>query len=298
MWPMAHAIHGMGALIGLLVLQEASTPDLPKAGSVREDDHEVAQVWAPPGEFQMGAGEDVSVEVPAWAERELQSERPSHPVKITQGFWIDRTEVTVEAFRAFTEDGGYFQEELWSEEGRAWLKGQNVDALPARCLQNPKAREPQVCVTWFEAQAYAAWRGGRLPTEAEWEWAARGPESRVFPWGNQWDPDRAHVVGAEGPREVGSYPDGASWIGALDMAGNVMEWVSDWLDVKSHERTDAVDPQGPTSGRVKVEKGGWWGAPPFTARSSYRHFEDPPGYRDAHIGFRVLTEDPRSSSDR
>jgi formylglycine-generating enzyme required for sulfatase activity len=92
---------------------------------------------------------------------------------------------------------------------------------------------------------------------------------------------------------VGSYPDGVSWVGAHDMAGNAMEWVADWLDAAYYAQSVREDPPGPASGRVKVEKGGWWDSNPFVARSAYRHFEDPPEYADGHIGFRIVS--PESS---
>jgi formylglycine-generating enzyme required for sulfatase activity len=87
---------------------------------------------------------------------------------------------------------------------------------------------------------------------------------------------------------VGSYPTGASWVGARDMAGNAMEWVADWLDPAYYAKSPASDPTGPPTGTIKVEKGGWWGSNPFAARSAYRHYEDPPTYQDHHIGFRVV----------
>jgi formylglycine-generating enzyme required for sulfatase activity len=109
----------------------------------------------------------------------------------------------------------------------------------------------------------------------------------TYPWGNEFDSSRCNVVDNKGLEPVGSYPEGASWVGALDMAGNVMEWVQDWLGSYS---PDAVEnPTGPASGKVKVEKGGWWGTTFFVARSAYRHFEDPPEYGDVHIGFRVVS---------
>ena len=92
------------------------------------------------------------------------------------------------------------------------------------------------------------------------------------------------------PKPVGAYPAGASWVGALDMSGNAMEWVSDWLGVDYYTTSPPTDPTGPATGEVKVEKGGWWGSNEFVARSAYRHYEDPPTYGDHHIGFRVASQ--------
>ena len=227
------------------------------------------------------------LEPPAWAERELESEQPAHEVTITVGFWIDRDEVTNAAYTQFVAAGGYQDPQLWSTEGWEW-RSHTDDQLPVDCGGEPD--DPRVCVTWHEAEAYATWRGGRLPTESEWEYAARGPDSNVYPWGNEWDPAKANVTELDDLTEVGSYPDGASWVGALDMAGNAMEWVSDWMSFTYYTAEPTTDPQGPANGQKKIEKGGWWGSTPFVARSAYRHFEDPPTYQDHHIGLRVLTQ--------
>ncbi len=263
-----------------------------KPGETRTDDKGIEQVWVPAGCFLMGTSESegeaaLALDPPSWAARRLSSEQPQHNVCLTTGYWIDKYEVTNAAFQAFVDDGGYTTQDYWSEIGWAWLQGQNLKRLPTACESDDQPNAPRACVTWFEAEAYAAWRGGALPTEAQWEYAARGPESLVYPWGNDWDPERANIDGQEAA-EVGSYLDGASWVGAHDMAGNLMEWVQDWLS-KDYEDAESTDPTGPEDGSHKVEKGGWFGSNPFVARSAYRHFEDPPTYGDHHIGFRIVT---------
>jgi formylglycine-generating enzyme required for sulfatase activity len=263
----------------------------PQAGDTRVDGKGIEQVWVEPGTFRMGTDAEsmqklLASEPPSWVKAEFSIEQPQHEVRITKGYWIDKYEVTHGAFRVFADDGGYTDRAYWSEKGWEWLQKQEIGGMPRTCGGNIDDH-PVACVTWYEAEAYARWRGGRLPTEAEWEYAARGPESSIYPWGNEFDPALCNVVDAGGTLPVGSFPAGASWVGALDMAGNVMEWVGDWLE--RYADGPAQDPAGPETGRVKVEKGGWWGAPYLTARSAYRHFEDPPTYQDAHIGFRIVT---------
>ncbi|MGH8134796.1 MAG: formylglycine-generating enzyme family protein [Steroidobacteraceae bacterium] len=208
--------------------------------------------------------------------RHLISEQPQHEVRLTKGYWIDRHEVTNEAFGKFLEVGGYRTRSLGSESGREWLKKESPGQLPASCEGNapnhPVPNHRVDCVSWYEA---------------EWEFAARGFWSLAYPRGNAFKSSLAKVVESEGLKPVGSYPQGTSWVGAQDMAGNVMEWVQDWLGNYSAESVE--DPIGPASGAVKVEKGGWWGGPYLAPRSEYRHFEDPPDYGDHHIGFRVAT---------
>ena len=218
---------------------------------------------------------------------EFASEQPQHNVRLTHGYWIDRFEVTTASLAAFAQAGGYRTRKYWSDEAWDWLAASSTKG-PSKC-QGEGGDLPAHCVTWYEAQAYATWRGGRLPTEAEWEYAARGPNSFVYPWGNSWDAKRCNVVGSSAPTPVGHYPTGASWVGAQDMAGNAMEWVSDWLDTRYYATSPTDDPTGPVTGNVKVEKGGWFGSNEFVARTAYRHFEDPPTYGDAHIGFRIVT---------
>src|SRR5262245_36765596 len=189
-------------------------------GATRTDDHGVRQAWVPGGTFRMGSDEG-SATPPSWAAATFRSEHPAHEVALSRGYWIDVTEVTVAAFEAFRAAGGYDSQASWSADGWAWRQSMGASPLPRPCLEQEVTPDlPQVCVTWFEAEAYAAWRGGRLPTEAEWEFAARGPDSRIYPWGDDFDAALANLDGATGPVAVGSYPKGASWIGALDMAGN------------------------------------------------------------------------------
>jgi formylglycine-generating enzyme required for sulfatase activity len=263
-------------------------------GTMHTDPKGVEQVWVPAGTFLMGTSDDEAevarnLSPPSWALGRLGSERPQHEVRLTSGFWIDKYEVTHTAFQAFVDDGGYETQEYWSEDGWAWLEKQSASPTSTRCAAGTEPDHPQVCVTWYEAEAYAQWRGGQLPTEVQWEYAARGPESLIYPWGNAFDGSKANVVNSAGLTPVGSYPTGVSWVGAHDMAGNAMEWVQDWLDERYYQSSVHDDPPGPETGRRKVEKGGWWGSNPFVARSAYRHFEDPPNYQDHHIGFRVVS---------
>ena len=247
-----------------------------------------------PGDDKSLAVSDPTGELapPAWAKAELVSERPQHEVSLSSGYWIDRTEVTRASFQAFIDDGGYEKRDLWSEEGWKWNQTPRAVNTPppgSECVEGPPD-EPKVCITWFEAEAYAAWRGGALPTEAQWEYAARGPSSSIFPWGDEWDAAKANVVESVALTPAGSLPAGASWVGALDMAGNAMEWVADWFSISYYKQEVREDPTGPEFGSRKVEKGGWWGADPYVARSAYRHFEDPPTYQDHHIGVRIVSE--------
>ena len=262
-------------------------------GQTRTDPSGIAQVWVPAGTFTMGTDAAAiaaltAASPPPWVLEEFPSEQPAHDVTLTHGYWIDKDEVTNASFAAFKTAGGYTNRALWSDAGWTWLSHRIVGNLPLTCVGDDPTL-PRLCVTWFEAEAYATWRGARLPTEAEWEFAARGPDSHVYPWGETFDAAKANVVDAVGPVPVGGYPAGASWVGALDMSGNAMEWVADWLDPDWYATSPADDPTGPATGTIKVEKGGWWGSNEFVARSAYRHYEDPPTYQDHHIGFRVVT---------
>jgi formylglycine-generating enzyme required for sulfatase activity len=170
---------------------------------------------------------------------------------------------------------------------------------------------PVTTIFWEQAQAYCNWAGGRLPTEAEWEYAARGPENLRFPWGNAFDPSRLNYCDAKcgeiwGDESnygqswadldfddgyaymapVGSYLDGASWCGALDMAGNVGEWTADWQGVYTVDHQ--VNPTGPVGqGERKVIKGFSWYHFPVFLRSANREAHFPEG-GSSYVGFRCV----------
>ena len=186
------------------------TPTPPQPGDTRVDEHGLEQVWVPAGSFLMGTGAS-EIEAlqaqdpppPGWVAGEFASEQPPHQVRLSRGYWIDKVEVTNQAFQAFVAAGGYTTRTYWSDAGWEWLSRQIVDQLPRFCLANALPEHPVACVTWYEAEAYAAWRGGRLPTEAEWEFAARGPDSRLYPWGNEFDPARCNLLRSTGLQPVG-----------------------------------------------------------------------------------------------
>jgi formylglycine-generating enzyme required for sulfatase activity len=215
-------------------------------------------VWIQPGTFLMGCSPgDIECN---------DDEKPSHQVTITKGFWIGQTEVTVGAYKRFIAD----------------TRGQ---LPPTPSFNNDWANRnmPMVEVSWNDAQDYCAWAGGRLPTEAEWEYAARGGSTEAryglidqVAWYSGNSEGRTHDV-AQKP---------ANGFGLFDVLGNVWEWVNDWYDETYYQNSPSQDPPGPANGQRRVLRGGSWGASPVFARVSRRIGGVPYQWNNSYFGFR------------
>lgn len=173
--------------------------------------------------------------------------------------WIDSYEVTNTAYQQFVNAGGYTTQSYWLDAGWSWKQSNKITGPRAYPnLTDPS--QPRVGVSRYEAAAYAKWRGGRLPTEAEWEYAARGRDLLIYPWGNTWGAKKANTYeeGYGSAKSIGSYEGGKSWVGAYDLAGNALEWVADWYDAGYYQQAVRNDPQGPACGDSRVIRGGSW----------------------------------------
>ncbi len=197
--------------------------------------------------------------------------RPVHRVEVS-AFFLGRFEVTRAQYSRYMAATGASAPAHWTNK---------------RFIGDEK---PVIAVTWDEAVAFCKWADGRLPTEAEWEYAARGSEGRKFPWGNtQPDLTRATFamdIGFDGTRPVGAAPAGGSPFGALDLAGNAFEWCSDWYSPNAYAGGPTRDPSGPEKGTLRVIRGGSWISLPDACRSSARTAFRPES-RSTMLGFRV-----------
>ena len=207
-------------------------------------------VLVPAGEFPMGdsTGGD--------------NERPVHTVHLDD-FYIDRFEVTTTNYLAFLEATG--GNPRWAGNYRQFEL--TADGFALSSVE--EANHPAVDVTWFGAAAYCVWAELRLPTEAEWEKAARGTDGRTYPWGEGLDDTRARFESNE-LTDVGSFPEGTSPYGVHDMAGNAWEWVADWFHLEYYEESPRENPEGPLVGVAKVLRGGGWGEDAYLLRSTFR----------------------------
>jgi formylglycine-generating enzyme required for sulfatase activity len=243
-------------------------------------------VEVPAGPFLMGSSDADSAG--------NDDETPQHELTLPT-YWIGKTEVTNAQFRPFVEGDGYTNAAYWTEEGWQWRE-ENARTQPAYWddAKWNSDQQPVVGVSWYEAMAYCRWLSAQtgqnfvLPSEAEWEKAARGTDGRVYPWGNDWDTARANSNEAsdDATTPVGQYPDGASPYGTLDMAGNVWEWT------RSEYKPYPYNPDdGRESGRDPAQKlftirGGSWFNRPIYLRAANRSF-NAPDYHVQVVGFRL-----------
>ena len=260
-------------------------------------------VYIPFGQFSMGEKYD------GYDKRELM-----HTVDLN-AFWIDQTEVTNAMFEKFVRATGYLTDAEKSGVGGVYIisvqstnlrQTNEINGANRQYPHGPETsiigleKHPVVQVSWNDAQAYCKWAGARLPTEAEWEKAARGTDGREYPWGNS-SPDgtllnfndlslsdtysiRSANDGYKYTAPVGTYPQGASPYGMLDPAGNVAEWVADWWAEHYYQNSPKSNPQGPTSGEERMYRGRGWNDDTVTIL--YRGETGMPTKSTDYIGFR------------
>jgi formylglycine-generating enzyme required for sulfatase activity len=227
-----------------------------------------ALMWIPGGEFVMGSDE-------------YSIERPPHRVRV-RPFWMARTPVTNAMYRDFVAKTGHRPQEFANQH-----------------LMNPKLwdgdEQPAIGVSYDDAVAYCTWAGGRLPTEAEWEFAARGLDGRIYPWGNEAPRlGRAaygRILGKGGATApVGTHPGDEGPFGVLDLAGNVLEWCADWFGPYPADVNEPlIDPRGPAQGTRRVQRGGCWMYDERSLRATER-IQGVPHQRLNLVGFRLVVD--------
>jgi sulfatase modifying factor 1 len=263
---------------------QTPTPEKPAYKTRTNAKDGAAMIWVPAGPFTMGMG-DAEIarlvkERQGWKAEWFLGEKPQHTVTL-DGYWVYKYEVTVAQYRKYCKETGRTMPEQPKWSG---------DTLPV------------VHITWEQATAYAKWAGTRLPTEAEWEKAARGDDGRIFPWGNAWHEEKCNNWSDRQPAgggyqsmkaaPVGSYSTGASPYGVEDLSGNAWEWVQDWYDPNYYADAPAKNPQGPEFGELRVLRGGSWGSSSKSLRTTTRNAEAPDlSYHDDG-GFRCAVGGP------
>ena len=243
-------------------------------------------VEVPAGPFLMGSSD---------ADTQAESnERLQHTLTLAT-YWIGKTEVTNAQFRPFVAGDGYTNQTYWDSAGWQW-RTDNKQVQPG-CWSEARWNgdtQPVVCVTWYEAMAYTRWLSAQtgqrfsLPTEAEWEKAARGTDGRIYPWGNSWEANRANSEesGLKKTVPVGQYPSGASPYGALDMAGNVWEWTRSVYTPYPYNPTDGREDLSNPAQKYFTLRGGAWLDQPIYLRAAFR-LSLTPGYLYRFVGFRL-----------
>ncbi len=272
-------------------------------------------VLVPGGSYWMGAGPDeierlVEECVAAKGKTEstacrdvVQDQQPRHRVYV-DAYYLDEFEVTNRMFARFAEETQYRtaaerrgSSHVWQQEAAHRWRYVPVPNASWRAPTGTRGEatdpsHPVVHVSWFDADQYCKYFGKRLPTEAEWERAARGGASGGrYPWGDGgWSPSYANAAGTVGDTTaVGMYPQGRSWVDAQDLAGNVWEWVADYYQERYYERSPVKNPKGPDQGRLQVLRGGSWVDIPVALASTYRHSDEPDSTSNA-IGFRCAKD--------
>ena len=240
-------------------------------------------VLIPAGNFPMGTNSELA----------NTDRKPLHNIHL-DAFYIDKHEVTNAQYEEFILAGGYQNRKLWTAAGWNFIQ-ENQIKTPLKYGKNSVSTEPDhpvIGVSWYEASAYATWLGKRLPTEAEWEKAARGTEGNLYPWGDEMDFSKLsyfpHVTKVQA---VGSFPEGASPYGVMDMAGSVWEWCTDWYSENYYRESPRKNPKGPESGEYRVLRGGGWDSIRLQLRASYRYY-DKPDRRTYNFGFRCVQDKP------
>lgn len=256
---------------------------------VRNGLPDIDWVTVAPGPFLMGSKRKDT----KWGD-----EKPQFTCRlITRPYRISRYPVTVAQYRCFVEGGGYAEPRFWTESGWQWRLDNDIEGPEKYRGDFETLNHPQVGVSWYEAVAFCRWLSEevgqviRLPTEAEWERAARHTDGRVYPWGNE-DASARHCnmadTGIGSTSAVGSFPTGAAVCGAADMAGNVWEWCgTQWLDTyKTYEAKVCEDLAGDAR---RVLRGGSFVVDLSAVRCAYRYSLGDPDSRNGSFGFRILS---------
>jgi formylglycine-generating enzyme required for sulfatase activity len=250
-----------------------------------------AMVEIPAGPFLMGSSDADPLA--------NDNEKPQHTVELPT-YWIGTTEVTNAQFRPFVEGDGYNNPDYWTEAGWEWRTAEDITQPQFWDDTEWNGNEqPVIGISWYEAVAYARWLSTqtghdfRLPTEAEWEKAARGREGLIWPWGNEWVADNCNCTGTVGnTTPVGSYPDGASPYGVLDMAGNAWEWTAmAWPDPYPYAVEDAWSADYLEEDYWRVRRGGAWNLNQEFVRTAYRSPVEPRTRDQPSNGLRLASDD-------